>query len=162
MPPAHPSGRACAGSPPLRVLHPTHSRPTAAAARAPSVPGTPGAAQPSPTRRARLGHNSDTMVDELRQLGRVVRRRCASSWVDCRHEGRDMTRGELAVCARRWGCKRCAQAPRLRGDRRSRLCGFESHANLCASVGAQRPRERLFGVARHMCMHMYMLSLIHI
>eukprot|EP00966_Prymnesium_polylepis_P118893 2748116-Prymnesium_polylepis.1 len=61
------------------------------------------------------------MVDELRQLGRVARRRSASSWLDCSNEGSGITRGDLGVCARLWGCTRIAQAPRSGGDRRSRL-----------------------------------------
>eukprot|EP00966_Prymnesium_polylepis_P164993 3814738-Prymnesium_polylepis.1 len=64
MPPAHPSGRACAGSPPASepstrptAPQPRPPQPLLRAARAPSVPSTPGAARPSPTRRARLGHD---------------------------------------------------------------------------------------------------------
>ena len=65
--------------------------------------------------------DSNTIVDELRQLGLVSRRRSASSWVDCSATGSDTTRGELGVCARREGCTRSAQAPRSGGDRVSRL-----------------------------------------
>ena len=100
--------------------------------------------------RRRAAPDSDMIVDELRQLGLVARRRSASAWLDCKHEGSGTTRSELGVCARRRGCTRSARAPRSRGDRISHSCGFESRAHICASVGAQRPRERLFGVARHM------------
>ena len=39
------------------AAQPRPPRPLLRAARAPSVPSTPGAARPSPTRRARLGHD---------------------------------------------------------------------------------------------------------
>eukprot|EP00966_Prymnesium_polylepis_P203499 4714590-Prymnesium_polylepis.1 len=57
------------------------------------------------------------IVDELRQLGLVARRRSASTWLDCRHEGSGTTRSELGVCARRWGCTRSAVMKRARGWR---------------------------------------------
>ena len=99
--------------------------------------------------RRRAAPNSDTMVDELRQLRLVARRRSAPSGVDCGTEGRHTTRDELGVRARRWLLARIAQAPRSGGDRISRLRRFESRAHLHATVGVRRPRERLFGVARH-------------
>eukprot|EP00966_Prymnesium_polylepis_P248173 5738328-Prymnesium_polylepis.1 len=40
------------------------------------------------------------ILDELRQLGLVARRRSESFWVDCQHEGGGTTRGEyVSFCA---------------------------------------------------------------
>eukprot|EP00966_Prymnesium_polylepis_P018819 433474-Prymnesium_polylepis.1 len=49
--------------------------------------------------------------DELQQLGLVARRHSALTWLDCRHEGGDTTRGESGVFrARRQVGARCSQA----------------------------------------------------
>eukprot|EP00966_Prymnesium_polylepis_P241614 5587464-Prymnesium_polylepis.1 len=53
--PSEPSTRPIAARPIAARLRPP--RPLLQAARALSVPSTPGAARPSPTRRARLGHD---------------------------------------------------------------------------------------------------------
>jgi hypothetical protein len=99
--------------------------------------------------RRRAAPDSNMIEDELRQLGLVARRRSASSWLDCRHEGGGTTRSELGVCTRQQVLTGIARVPRSGGDRGSRLRGFESVAHLHASVGAQRPRGRPFGVAQH-------------
>ena len=98
--------------------------------------------------RRRAAPDSDTIIDELRQLGLVARRRSASSWVDCSATGSDTRRGELGVRAQRWLLTRSAPVPRSGEDRGSRLRGFEAAAHLHAAVGAQRPRECPLGVAR--------------
>ena len=124
-PPAHPDGRASA---PAR--HPSDSctRPTAApprpdqpllrAARAPGAPSTPSAARPSPTRLARLGHDSrraptararratsfSIVLSGLQTRGQATR--CAVSWHNSRGNGaahaarRRRDRVEIANLAR--------------------------------------------------------------
>ena len=76
-----------------RAARPRPPRPLLRAARAPSVPSTPGAALPSPTRRARLGHDRRRAPTARSVAGR----HSASSWLDFRHEGGGTTRGELGV-----------------------------------------------------------------
>ena len=98
--------------------------------------------------RRRAAPDSNMIEDELQQLGLVARRRSASSWLDCRHEGGDTTRGESGVFARRQVLAGIARVPRSGADRGSRLRWFESVAHLHATVGAQRPQGHPFGDAR--------------
>ena len=119
MPPAHPSERTCAGSPPLRLLHPPHSRPAARrrhrqpllhAARAPGVPSTPSAARPSPTRLARLDYDS--------RRAPTARMRRATSF--CIVLSRLQTRGQATRRTVSWHFSRgdgAAHAARRRRDR---------------------------------------------
>ena len=65
-------------------------------------------------------------------------------------DGRQARRGEERAAARRLVLTGSAQAPRSGEDRGYRLRGFEAAAHLRAAVGAQRPRERPSGVARHL------------
>ena len=80
MPPAHPSGRACAGSPPLRTLHPTHSRPTAAAAASPARRAGTECAQHSQCRAANADPPSPTRLGHDRRRAPTARARRAMSF----------------------------------------------------------------------------------
>eukprot|EP00966_Prymnesium_polylepis_P132933 3072779-Prymnesium_polylepis.1 len=62
-----------------------------------------------------------------------LRRRSASSWVNCSATGSDTSRGELGVRARRWLLTHAARGCRDRVNIGSRLRGFEAAAHLHAA-----------------------------